>query len=185
MDDQTKATLLSLLKLDLGISHNLRDTYFNNLLESSQNEIERTGIVLDFTSVDDQMLTVDYAAWTYRKRQEDAPLSRNLKIRINNRLIKKAGTPDTTLVSLLIGSLTLSPSFNKNVTDYTATATNAADTITATSTDELAIIQIMVNGVEVINGSSTTWIIGTNNVIITVTNSLESKVYTVVVTKGA
>lgn len=94
MDDQTKATLLSLLKLDLGISHDLRDTYFNNLLDSSQNEIERTGIVLDFLSTDDQMLTVDYAAWTYRHRQENIPLSRNLQIRINNRIIKKAGTAD-------------------------------------------------------------------------------------------
>lgn len=94
MDDQTKATLLSLLKLDLGITHNLRDAYFDNLLVSSQNEIERTGITLDVSSIDDQMLIVDYAAWAYRKRQEDAPLSRNLQIRINNRIIKKAGTPD-------------------------------------------------------------------------------------------
>jgi hypothetical protein len=94
MDDQTKATLLGLLKLDLGITHSLRDAYFNNLLESSQNEIERTGITLEYTIVDDQMLTADYAAWTYRHRQENIPLSRNLQIRINNRIIKKAGTPD-------------------------------------------------------------------------------------------
>lgn len=95
MDDETKATLLELLKLDLGITHNLRDAYFNNLLVSSQNEIERTGIALDFTNTtDDQMLVVDYAAWSYRKRQENVPLSRNLQIRINNRVIKKAGTAD-------------------------------------------------------------------------------------------
>ncbi|WHY76230.1 hypothetical protein QNH20_19180 [Neobacillus sp. WH10] len=94
MDEQTKATLLSLLKLDLGISHNLRDSYFNNILVSAQNEIERTGVTMDFSNVDDQMLVVDYAAWSYRKRQEDIPLSRNLQIRINNRIIKKAGTPD-------------------------------------------------------------------------------------------
>lgn len=94
MDAAIKETLLNLLKLDLGISHILRDSYFNNLLASSQNEIERTGIALDFTSTDDQMLTVDYAAWAYRKRQEDVPLSRNLQIRINNRVIKKAGTID-------------------------------------------------------------------------------------------
>jgi hypothetical protein len=95
MDDQTKATLLELLKLDLGITHNLRDAYFNNLLVSSQNEIERTGIVLDFSSnTDDQMLLVDYSAWSYRKRQEDVPPSRNIQIRINNRVIKKAGTVD-------------------------------------------------------------------------------------------
>ncbi|PDY76950.1 hypothetical protein [Bacillus cereus] len=91
MNEQVKTNLLELLKLDLGITHNLRDAYFNNLLVSSQNEIERTGIVLDFESVDDQMLTVDYAAWSYRNRQEDAPLSRNLQLRINNRVIKKAG----------------------------------------------------------------------------------------------
>jgi hypothetical protein len=94
MDEQTKSTLLSLLKLDLGISHNLRDSYFNKLLVSTTNEIERTGIVLDFSSDDDQLLVVDYAAWSYRKRQEDIPLSRNLQFRINNRIIKKAGTPD-------------------------------------------------------------------------------------------
>ncbi|WP_163102257.1 hypothetical protein [Peribacillus alkalitolerans] len=94
MDDLIKETLLSLLKLDLGITHNLRDAYFNNHLEKSQNEIEREGIVLNFSSVDDQMLVVDYAAWTYRKRQEDVPLSRNLRSRLNNRIIKKAGTVD-------------------------------------------------------------------------------------------
>ncbi|MBZ4221930.1 hypothetical protein LAE98_07325 [Bacillus wiedmannii] len=94
MNEQIKKNLLNLLKLDLGITHDLRDAYFNNLLVSSQNEIERTGIVLDFENVDDQMLTVDYAAWTYRHRQEDILLSRNLQIRINNRVIKKAGTKD-------------------------------------------------------------------------------------------
>jgi hypothetical protein len=92
MDTLTKETLLALLKLDLGISHTLRDTYFNKLIVSSQNEIQRTGIVLNYTEVDDQMLVVDYAAWTYRNRQEDVPLSRNLQYRINNRVIKKAGT---------------------------------------------------------------------------------------------
>ncbi|MGR6912499.1 hypothetical protein RCJ96_26670 [Bacillus sp. BSL6] len=94
MNEQVKSNLLNLLKLDLGITHNLRDAYFNNLLVSSQSEIEITGIVLNFESIDDQMLTVDYAAWSYRNRQEDVSLSRNLQIRINNRVIKKAGTKD-------------------------------------------------------------------------------------------
>lgn len=94
MDEQTKATLLTLLKIDLGITHNLRDALFNNLIDSAQQEIERTGIVLEFKSVDDQMLVVDYASWTYRNRGTDVGLSRNLQIRIKNRLIKKAGTVD-------------------------------------------------------------------------------------------
>ncbi|MBH0174716.1 hypothetical protein IHV09_14200 [Fictibacillus sp. 23RED33] len=94
MDEQTQSTCLSLLKLDLGITHDLRDTYFKKHLNSTQNEIERTGIVLDFAEDDDIMLVVDYSAWSYRKRQENVPLSRNLQIRINNRVIKKAGTAD-------------------------------------------------------------------------------------------
>ncbi|MDA1690238.1 MULTISPECIES: hypothetical protein [Bacillus] len=91
MNEQIKKNLLDLLKLDLGITHDLRDAYFNNLIVSSQHELKRMGIVLDFESIDDQMLIVDYAAWSYRKRQEDIPLSRNLQFRINNRVIQKAG----------------------------------------------------------------------------------------------
>lgn len=94
MDEQTKSNLLILLKLDLGITHNLRDAYFNKSITSAQNEIEKMGAILDFSQEDDQMLLVDYAAWSYRKRQEDVPLSRSIKFRINNRVIKKAGTLD-------------------------------------------------------------------------------------------
>lgn len=83
-------TLLELLKLDLGITHNLRDTYFSKLLVASQKELERMGIVFN-EAEDDLFLIVDYAVWTYRKRQEDIPLSRNLQIRIHNRVIQKAG----------------------------------------------------------------------------------------------
>lgn len=43
--------LLSLLKLDLGITHNLRDDYFNKLLESAQNDITRRGAVVDLALV--------------------------------------------------------------------------------------------------------------------------------------
>lgn len=87
-------TLLQLLKLDLGITHNLRDAYFSSLLVSAQNELGIMGVEVYTSNEEDQMLVVDYAAWTYRKRQEDIPLSRNLRLRINNRLIKKAGATD-------------------------------------------------------------------------------------------
>lgn len=93
MDAQTLANMLSLLKLDLGITHNLRDTYFSKLLVAVQKELERMGIVFNEidTPDDDIFLIVDYAVWTYRKRQEDIPLSRNLQYRIHNRVIQKAG----------------------------------------------------------------------------------------------
>ncbi|MDH5161508.1 hypothetical protein [Heyndrickxia oleronia] len=94
MDEKTKSTLLNLLKLDLGITHNLRDTYFNNILDSSYNEIITMGASLNLTNTDDQMLIVDFAAWNYRNRQENIPLSRSIQFRIHNRLIKKAGSAD-------------------------------------------------------------------------------------------
>jgi S-adenosylmethionine synthetase len=81
--------LLNLLKIDLGITHNLRDAFFLQLLKSSIQEIERRGITLNTTSADDQMLIVDYACWTYRKRQEDIPLANNLQHRLRNRIIKE------------------------------------------------------------------------------------------------
>lgn len=82
--------LLKLLKIDLGITHDKRDTYFNTLIEASIKELALKGINIDrdTAEADEQMLIVDYAAWIYRKRQEDIPISANLQWRIRNRKIK-------------------------------------------------------------------------------------------------
>jgi hypothetical protein len=82
-------TLLNLLKIDLGITHNMRDSFFIQLIKGIMIEIERRGITLDDKSADDQMLIVDYAAWSYRKRQEDIPLANNIQHRLRNRIIKE------------------------------------------------------------------------------------------------
>jgi hypothetical protein len=79
---------LSLLKMDLGISHSHRDEYFISLLDSAAAEIMRRGITLT-TSIEDELLIVDYASWSYRKRQEDIPLSKNIQLRIRNRIIQE------------------------------------------------------------------------------------------------
>jgi len=80
--------VLKLLKLDLGITHDKRDAYFNALLNSAVLELERKGIVLSLAEADDQMLLSDYAAWLYRKRQDDVPLAKNLKLRLMNRKVR-------------------------------------------------------------------------------------------------
>jgi hypothetical protein len=82
-------TVLILLKIDLGITHNLRDAYFIKLVEGSIKEINKRGIKLDMNNSADQMLVSDYAAWTYRKRQEDAPLASNIQHRLKNRIIEE------------------------------------------------------------------------------------------------
>jgi hypothetical protein len=82
-------TLLDLFKTDLGITHNLRDSFFTDLLNASIGEIERRGIKLDLLKIDDAILVVDYTLWTYRKRQEDIGLAKNIQLRLRNRIIEE------------------------------------------------------------------------------------------------
>nr|DAY63880.1 MAG TPA: Head Tail Connector Protein [Caudoviricetes sp.] len=84
-------TVLQLLKMDLGISHTGRDTFFKALLESSQKEIEKKGFKLNLEDVEDQVLLSDYASWRYRKRTEDVPMARNLNLRIKDRIVQARG----------------------------------------------------------------------------------------------
>lgn len=93
-------------------------------------------------------------------------------------------TSDATLASLSIGSLTLSPAFDAETTEYTATTSNATNTITATATDENATVEITVNGDIVASGGSATWNEGGNEVIVTVVTDTTTKAYTVTVTKS-
>lgn len=82
-------TVLVLLKIDLGITHTLRDTFFNAQLATCKTEIEAKGITLDLSVVEDQILLSDYTAWKYRTRTENMPMSNNLKWRIRNRITKE------------------------------------------------------------------------------------------------
>lgn len=82
-----------------------------------------------------------------------------------------------TLSALTIGSLTLTPAFDPDVTEYTTTTSNNSNKITATSDGD---VSITVNGTAHENGTSATWQTGENTVVVTV----GSKTYTVTVTKG-
>lgn len=92
--------------------------------------------------------------------------------------------PDTALSSLSIGSLTLSPAFDKDTTAYTASTSNATNTITAVASDTEATVEIKVGDTAVENGSYATWESGENTVTIKVTNGTAEKTYTVTVTKS-
>lgn len=93
---------------------------------------------------------------------------------------------DATLSALSIGSLTLDPTFDKDVTEYETTTSNASDTVTATATkaSEGAGVVIVVNGNSVTNGGTVTWETGKNTVVATVNNGASTKTYIVEVTKG-
>jgi phi13 family phage major tail protein len=87
------------------------------------------------------------------------------------------------LTALTFGTLTLSPAFDADVTEYTAETTNATNTITATAA-EGAEVTLSVNGSALANGGSARWNTGSNTVAVTVTQDGASRTYTVTVTKG-
>ena len=92
-------------------------------------------------------------------------------------------TADATLRSLSIGSLALTPAFSASVTEYTATTTNATNTVSAAANDQSATVAITVNDEPISSGSAATWETGENEVKIVVTNGSTTKTYTVTVTK--
>lgn len=81
-------TVLALFKVDLGIMQDKRDEYFKAMISASKAVLEGKGFTLNLENAEDQILLSDYAAWCYRKRQEDVPLSHNLQWRIRNRIIR-------------------------------------------------------------------------------------------------
>ena len=90
---------------------------------------------------------------------------------------------NASLASLSIGE-TLSPTFDADVTSYTATASNDSDAVTAIADDPDAQVVVEYNGAQIINGSTVTWATGTKNLVVTVKKGNATKVYTVAVTKN-
>lgn len=97
--------------------------------------------------------------------------------------VTKEVPPDTTLSSLTIGNLSLTPAFDSDVTSYTVTTSNNQNKVTATATDANATIEIKVGDTTIENESAPTWDSGENILTVTVTNGGESTTYTVTVTK--
>ena len=84
------------------------------------------------------------------------------------------------LSGLTIGALTLTPEFDPDTTEYTATT----NTVTATPEDGDATVTILNGENPVENGTAATWTEGDNTLNITVENGTAQKIYTVTVTKS-
>ena len=93
-------------------------------------------------------------------------------------------TPDATLKALSLGTVSLEPVFSSATKKYTATTTNATNTISAVATLASSTIAITNNGKPAANGSPITWDSGKNTVLIKVTNGSASETYTITVTKS-
>ena len=92
-------------------------------------------------------------------------------------------TYDASLADLKIGALSLTPKFAAETVTYTATTSNASNTITAVPANSTAEIEITVDDAKVVNGAAATWKSGANAVKVKVTDGDQTKTYTVTVTK--
>jgi len=89
---------------------------------------------------------------------------------------------DARLVSLSVGALDLSPTFNKSTFSYTATTTDLTNTINVLPLEGEATIEILNGSAPVVNGAAATWIDGENILTINVNSGIETETYTVIVT---
>lgn len=81
--------ILSILKIDLGISSTALDEYLKNLIEEAETAITREGITVS-NSTEDGMLIENYAAFLYRQRRDkDQTMPKNLRRMLNNRLFSE------------------------------------------------------------------------------------------------
>ncbi len=101
-----------------------------------------------------------------------------------NKAIYYSCVADTSLASLTIGNKTLTPAFNSNVKSYECSTSDATNTVTATASDENAVVKMFLNSTEVNNGSAITWSSGENKLSVQVTRGEAISTYTVTVTKS-
>ena len=92
--------------------------------------------------------------------------------------------PDTSLSALTVGSLTLSPSFDKSVFEYTAPASVASVVVSGTATASDSVVTVEAGGKVYDNGSSVKLAMGENIIKVNVSNKTYVDTYTVTVTRS-
>lgn len=91
--------------------------------------------------------------------------------------------PEAKLSGLTVGALTLTPTFDADVTEYAVTTENNSNKVTASAAEGLE-LELKLGDTEIENESSPTWEVGDNVITVTVTNAIgDSEEYTVTVTK--
>ena len=86
-------TMLTAVKIDLGITTDAYDDRLSTYLEFASKAIETEGITVA-DNIEDGNLVVMYAAWLWRKRTDNVPMPRMLRWQLNNRLFSEKVTTD-------------------------------------------------------------------------------------------
>ena len=87
----TNAERVTVLKADLELLTDAKDSYLQHLLQVAEVRIQAEGIKLK-DSVGDDDLRIMYAAYLYRKRAAEVnAMPRMLRYALNNRLMQQKG----------------------------------------------------------------------------------------------
>lgn len=95
MTPDQAAEMLAMLRVDLGIMGTTAyDSRFAQLLQAADAAIRREGAAPDYTSPDDRQLCVMYAAWLWRRRDNQGEMPRMLRYQLNQKVLgdKARGT---------------------------------------------------------------------------------------------
>lgn len=84
----TNSELLTMLKIDCGITTTAFDERLAQYVEVAKTEITREGATLADTASDSQ-LVVMYAAWLWRKRDTGEGMPRMLRYALNQRVFSQ------------------------------------------------------------------------------------------------
>lgn len=81
-------SILSALKVDLGLTASVYDERLNMIIKAAVQSIEEEGINLK-DDAKDQNLIVMYAGWLWRKRESGEGMPRMIRFALNNRLFSQ------------------------------------------------------------------------------------------------
>ena len=84
----TDSELLTMLKIDCGITTTAFDERLAQYVEVAQTEITREGATLADTASDSQLIVM-YAAWLWRKRDTGEGMPRMLRYALNQRVFSQ------------------------------------------------------------------------------------------------
>lgn len=90
MNETQQATLLAMLKIDLGITATEFDERLTQYLRAAECFVKEEGGNPNPDDIQDQQLLVMYAAWTWRKRDTGEGMPRMLRYLLNNRVFHEA-----------------------------------------------------------------------------------------------
>ena len=86
------STVVALVKEELGIKTNVRDTYLTAIVDGVIKELkDEKGLALDGANPYHLMFVVNYATWRYRSRDSNTGMPRHLQYRLHNLFIHARG----------------------------------------------------------------------------------------------